>query len=193
MVSQPFPGSRRKSPFGGMPVRGAVKTMRLPVSPLIPPGICGARFLRQQKAGVSFCARRWAAVPHHSRCARKNAETRDMGAAAEAQPISPELVLVSPELREHALRLLPALDPDALFAVPPRPLASPPRPPAPKPAPNVEHEWERPRLSLVEPEPTPPRLPVAVAVYATEALVLGAVRAAGLTAAITIVAFLLAR
>jgi hypothetical protein len=46
---------------------------------------------------------------------------------------------------------------------------------------------------LVEPEPERPRLPVAVAVYATEALFLGALRAAGLTAAITIVAFLLAR
>ena len=120
-----------------------------------------------------------------------------MGAAAEAQPISPELVLVSPELREHALRLLPALDPDALFVVVPRPAAPPRRAPAPapepEPAPDVEHERERPRLVLVEPEPAPPRLPVAVAVYATEALFLGAVRAAGLTVAITIVAFLLAR
>jgi hypothetical protein len=118
-----------------------------------------------------------------------------MGAAAEAQPISPELVLVSPELREHALRLLPALDPDALFAVVPRPVAPPRRAPAhePEPTPDVEHDWERPRLVLVEPEPARPRLPLAVAVYATEALFLGALRAAGLTAAITIVAFLLAR
>jgi hypothetical protein len=117
-----------------------------------------------------------------------------MGDAAEAQPISPELVLVSPELREHALRLLPALDPDTLFAVAPRPAAPPPEPrrqPDPQPQPQLDPE--RPRLVLVEPEPAPPRLPVAVAVYATEALVLGAVRAAGLTAAITILAFLLAR
>jgi hypothetical protein len=101
--------------------------------------------------------------------------------AARAHPISPELVLVSPELREHALRLLPAIDPDALFEVEARPTA--PEPQAP---------LERPRLILVEPQPRAP-LPVAVAAYATEAVVLGALRAAGLTAAITIVAFLLAR
>jgi hypothetical protein len=126
---------------------------------------------------------------------RQNAETRAMGHAAAAQPISPELVLVSPELREHALRLLPALDPDALFAVAPAPAAPSPEPRQPDPQPQLDHDWsqERPRLVLVEPEPAPPRLPVAVAVYATEALVLGAVRAAGLTVAITLLAFLLAR
>jgi hypothetical protein len=104
--------------------------------------------------------------------------------AARAHPISPELVLVSPELREHALRLLPAIDPDALFEVEAR-HAGPvePEPQAP---------LERPRLILVEPQLRAP-LPVAVAAYATEAVVLGALRAAGLTAAITIVAFLLAR
>ena len=128
-----------------------------------------------------------------------------MGAAAEALTISPELVLVSPELREHALRLLPALDPEALFAVPPRPPAQPgplilAAAPEPAPAPELrralEHDREPPpRLVLVEPQQRqpPPRLPVAVALYATEALVLGAVRAAGLTAAIALVAFLLAR
>jgi len=105
--------------------------------------------------------------------------------AARAHPISPELVLVSPELREHALRLLPAIDPDALFQVDARPTA--PVEPEPPHAP-----LERPRLILVEPQPRAP-LPVAVAAYATEALVLGALRAAGLTAAITVVAFLLAR
>ena len=129
-----------------------------------------------------------------------------MGAAAEALPISPELVLVSPELREHALRLLPALDPEALFTVPPRTPAQPgplilAAAPEPAPAPELRLALELdreppPRLVLVEPQPQqlqPPRLPVAVAVYATEALVLGAVRAAGLTAAIALVAFLLAR
>jgi hypothetical protein len=131
---------------------------------------------------------------------RQNAETRTMGDAAEAQPISPELVLVSPELREHALRLLPALDPDALFAVAPAPAVPSPEPrrqPNRQPQPQLrfdhDRELERPRLVLVEPEPAPPRLPVAVAVYATEAIVLGAVRAAGLTVAITLLAFLLAR
>ena len=114
-----------------------------------------------------------------------------MGAAAEARSISPELVLVSPELREHALGLLPALDPDALFVVPPRPAA--PLPPAAGRSRRIDHQWERPRLLLLEPEPPPPRLPVAVAVYATEALFLGAVRGAGLTAAVTVLAFLLSR
>ena len=37
-----------------------------------------------------------------------------MGAAV-AHEISPELVLVCPELRAQALTLLPALDPDELF------------------------------------------------------------------------------
>jgi hypothetical protein len=105
--------------------------------------------------------------------------------AARAQPISPELVLVSPELREQALRLLPAFDPDALFQVDARPTA----PLAPEPA---RVPLERPRLILVEPQQRAP-LPVAVAAYATEALVLGALRAAGLTAAITVLAFMLAR
>ena len=98
-----------------------------------------------------------------------------MGLVA-AQPISPELVLVCPELREHALRLLPALDPDELFAVEREPL--PTRP-------------ERPRLVLVQPQPRAP-LPVALAAYVTEALVLGAVRGTLLVAAIAVVAFLLA-
>jgi len=107
----------------------------------------------------------------------------DMGPAV-AHPISPELALVCPELREQALRLLPPLDPDALFEVEPRP----------EPTPSAH---PRPRLVVVapelKPEPRRPPLPVAVAAYATEALVLGALRAVGLTAAITLVAFVLAR
>jgi len=122
-----------------------------------------------------------------------------MGAAV-AQEISPELVLVCPELREHALTLLPALDPDELFVVEPAPAA-----PKPPPAPVLE----RPRLVLAEPEriapAEPPRVvvpveaerrppfPLALAVYTTEALLLGAVRGAALTAAIAVLAFILAR
>ena len=94
-------------------------------------------------------------------------------------------VLVSPDLREHALQLLPAVDPDALFEVDRRPTAD-----AEQAA--VRIPLERPRLVLFESRPRAP-LPVAVAAYATEALLLGAVRAAGLTAAITVVAFVLAR
>jgi len=111
-----------------------------------------------------------------------------MGAAV-AHEISPELVLVCPELRAHALTLLPALDPDELFAVRP----------APRPTP-VAPVVEPPRLMLVEPgrtvgvdpEPRPP-LPLALAAYTTEALFLGAVRGAALTAVIAAVAFVLAR
>ena len=60
-----------------------------------------------------------------------------MGVAV-AHEISPELGLVCPELREHALTPLPTLDPDELFAVEPA-LAPLPQPP---------------RLALVEPEPS---------------------------------------
>jgi hypothetical protein len=84
--------------------------------------------------------------------------------AAAVHPISPELVLVSPELRERALASLPSIDPDALFLVPPRP----------------EVDARAP-------------LPMAIAAYVAEALFLGAVRAFALVAVIAIAAFLLAR
>jgi len=123
-----------------------------------------------------------------------------MGAAV-AHEISPELVLVCPELRAHALTLLPALDPDELFAVRPAPRPAPrPTPVAPvvepprlvlvEPGPTVGVEPER--TVGVDPEPRPP-LPVALAAYTTEALFLGAVRGAALTAVIAAVAFVLAR
>ena len=122
-----------------------------------------------------------------------------MGAAV-AHEISPELVLVCPELRAHALTLLPTLDPDELFAI------APARPVEPAPAPTPQPR----RLALVAPEPEPepvpvpepesrgeieqrPPLPVALAAYTTEALLLGAVRGAALTAVIAVVAFVLAR
>ena len=100
---------------------------------------------------------------------------------AVAHPISPELALVCPDLREQALRLLRPLDADA-------PAFEPSAEPAPAPA--------RPRLVVVAPERKPePKAPLAVAVaaYATEALVLGALRGVGLTAAIALAAFVLAR
>ena len=108
---------------------------------------------------------------------------------ADAHPISPELALVCPELREQALRLLPPLDPDALFEVEPRPEPAPPARPrlvvlAPPPQQQPQPQQEA--------EPKPP-LPLAVAAYATEALLLGALRAVGLTTAIALVAFVLAR
>jgi hypothetical protein len=112
-----------------------------------------------------------------------------MGAAV-AHPISPELVLVCPELREHALTLLPAVDPEELFAVEPRPAAAPRPVAAPVP--------ERPKLALVEPEPIaePERrapLPLALVAYLTEAVFLSAMRGAALTALIVVLAFVLAR
>jgi hypothetical protein len=110
-----------------------------------------------------------------------NAETSGVGVAV-AQPLSPELVLVCPELRERALAQLQPLDPDALFAVDRRPAK-----------PHVE----RPRPVVVQPppRPRPPRapLPVAVAAYATEALLVGAVRGAALITAIGVAAYVLAR
>jgi hypothetical protein len=85
-----------------------------------------------------------------------------------AEPLSPELVLVSPDLRERALGSLPDLDPDALFVIPPRP--------APPPA-----------------EMRPERLPVALAAYTAEAVVWGALRGVAMFAVIAATAFLLAR
>jgi hypothetical protein len=99
---------------------------------------------------------------------------------AVAHPISPELALVCPELRERALALLPPLDPDALFDVEPRPARPTMTPP---------------RLLVVKPpapRPRPP-LPVAVAAYATEALLFGAVRGAALITAVGVAAYVLAR
>ena len=118
-----------------------------------------------------------------------------MGAAV-AHEISPELVLVCPELREQALTALPTLDPDELFTVEPAP--------APLPQPRlalVEPETEPETEAEPEPRPEPrgevvehrPPLPVALAAYTTEALFLGAVRGAALTAVIAAVAFVLAR
>ena len=90
-------------------------------------------------------------------------KSEGMGAAV-AHSISPELVLVCPELREHALRLLPAIDPDELFAV------------APRTAIATAHR---------------PRLLVALAVYLTGAVFVGALRATALTAVIVAAAFIL--
>jgi hypothetical protein len=85
------------------------------------------------------------------------------------QQISPELVLVSPDLRGRALEELPARDPEALFVVAPRAPLAPPR---------------------VEPRAP---LPMAIAAYVMEALFLGAVRGALMFLAIAVAAFLLAR
>ncbi len=80
---------------------------------------------------------------------------------AVTEPISPELALVCPELRRRALELLPDLDPDALFVV--------------EPAPARERS----------------PLPLALAAYTTEALLVGALRAAAVTAVIAGTAFFL--
>ena len=108
-----------------------------------------------------------------------------MGTAV-AHEISPELVLVCPELRAQALTLLPTLDPDELFTIEPPP---PPRIVEPPRLVLVERKPEPERLP-VEPE-RPAPLPVALAAYATEALLLGALRCLGFTTVIAVAAFAL--
>jgi hypothetical protein len=96
---------------------------------------------------------------------------------AVAQPLSPELALVCPELRAHALELLPAIDPDALFAVTPERVAKviPLRP-----------------VAAVVPDRRRAG-PAAVAAYVAEAVVLGALRATAMIAVIACLAYLLSR
>jgi len=79
-----------------------------------------------------------------------------------AHHLSPELALICPELRAHALALLPTIDPNALFAVAPRP-----------------------RVEVVP-------LPVAFAAYAVEAVLLTALRGVAMTAVIAVASFLVA-
>jgi hypothetical protein len=173
-------GSERKSPFGVMPETGDGRNMRLPDFPLTSP-----RHLRRPFSAATESGR-FAFPGPESNTQGVGAgmpKRRSMGAAV-AHPISPELVLVCPELREHALTLLPAVDPDELFAVEPRPAAEPVQ--------------ERPRLVLVEPDPIAvpegrAPLPVALVAYLTEAIFLSAVRGAALTALIVVLAFVLAR
>ena len=109
-------GPARKSPFGGMPGGAAAERWVCRISPSLPPASAAPVFCGNRKRAFRvFAARR---EPEHSRSGGGNAETISMGAAV-AHPISPELVLVCPELREHALTLLPALDPEELFSVEP--------------------------------------------------------------------------
>ena len=163
------------------------RTMRQPDFPLDSPRQLRRPFSAATGSGRFFFL---ATAAHASRSGRPDAEPVHMGLAA-AHPISPELALVCPELREQAVRLLPPLDPDVLFEVEPR------YDPAPPPRPRLvavppQREPETQAEPEVEPEPKAP-LPVAVVAYATEALLLGALRAVGLVVAITLVAFILAR
>jgi hypothetical protein len=139
-----------------MPAPAGPPRIRLPDFPLTSPGICGARFLRQQEAGATFFGGAQGSPPAVPK-------TRLMA----AEPLSPELVLVSPDLRERARSSLPTIDPDALFVV------------APRPAPVVE-----------EPEG---RRSVALAAYTVEALLWGTLRGVAMFAVIAAAAFLLAR
>lgn len=79
-----------------------------------------------------------------------------------ANPLSPELALICPELRAHALVLLPAIDPNALFAVAPRP-----------------------RVKVVP-------LPVAFAAYAAEAVLRMALHGVVMTTVVAVASFLVA-
>jgi hypothetical protein len=150
-----------KSPVGGMPGECTSRGCECRIPPSPPPGICGARFLRQQEAGAFFFAQAQgsaAAVP----------KPKVMHAAADSL-VSPELVLVSPDLRARALAQLPTIDPDALFRVAPRPAPIPRR---------VEAR---------------PPLPMAIAAYVAEAVFLGAIRGGTLILLIAAAAFLAAR
>ena len=180
-------GPERKSPIGVMPERGVEMNMCVPDFPLTSP-----RHLRRPFSAATGSGRfafSGAAESNIQGVGAEKPKRTSMGAAV-AHPISPELVLVCPELREHALTLLPAVDPEELFAVEPRPAAAPPPVAAPVP--------ERPQLALVEPEriAEPERrapLPLALVAYLTEAIFLGAMRGAALTALIVVLAFVLAR
>jgi hypothetical protein len=154
MVSHATAG---KSPVGGMAEHSPAATMRLPVSPVRPPALAAPAFCGNRKrALLSF---------EGSRFCPARAEKPSM-AVAVAPRLSPELVLVSPDLRERAVASLPARDPDALFRVVPRP--QPPR---------------------VEPQPP---LPLAVAAYAAEAVVFGAIRGGVMVGAVAAASFVLA-
>ena len=176
-------GPARKSPIGVMPERGVEMTMCVPDSPHFPPASAAPVFCGNRKRAF----RVFGAESNIQGVGGGMPKRRSMGAAV-AHPISPELVLVCPELREHALTLLPAVDPEDLFAVEPRPAPRPVAAPVP----------ERPKLALVEPEPIaePERrapLPLALVAYLTEAIFLSAMRGAALTALIVVLAFVLAR
>ena len=109
--------------------------------------------------------------------------------------LSPELALVCPELRAHALTLLPAFDPDELFAIVPSPparIVEPPRLVRVEQAPGRLVPVELERRVPVELKRRAP-LPIALVAYTTEALILGAARGAALTTVIATVAFVLAR
>jgi hypothetical protein len=180
-------GPERKSPFGVMPERGVEMNMCVPDFPLTSPRHLRRPFSAATGSGRFAFSR--AAESNIQGVGAEKPKRTSMGAAV-AHPISPELVLVCPELREHALTLLPAVDPEELFAVEPRPAAAPPPVAAPVP--------ERPQLALVEPEriAEPERrapLPLALVAYLTEAIFLGAMRGAALTALIVVLAFVLAR
>ena len=107
--------------------------------PRASPGACVSRIspsLPPASAAPVFCGNRKRALPLFAdvRAGLKvwpaDAETWTW-APAVAHPISPELALVCPELREQALSSLPPLDPDALFEVAHRPepwVRTPPRP-----------------------------------------------------------------
>ena len=179
-------GPERKSPIGVMPERGVEMNMCVPDFPLTSP-----RHLRRPFSAATGSGRfAFSGAASNIQGAGAEMPKRTSMGAAVAHPISPELVLVCPELREHALTLLPAVDPEDLFAVEPRPAGAP--------QPVATPDPERPKLVLVEPEPIaePERrapLPLALVAYITEAIFLGAMRGAALTALIVVLAFVLAR
>ena len=125
-------GPVRKSPIGVMLERGIGTTMGVPDFPLTSP-----RHLRRPFSAATGSGRfAFSGAESNIQGVGAGMPKRSSMGAAVAHPISPELVLVCPELREHALTLLPAVDPEELFSVEPRPAAP---------------VAERPVLALVEP------------------------------------------
>ena len=180
MVSQGVDGQRHRIPHRRHDPERPPREHGSAGFPLFPPALRRPFSAATGSGRFSFGT---AGTPD-SRSVHPNAETSGVGVAV-AQPLSPELVLVCPELRERALAQLPPLDPDALFAVDRRP----PQPHVVRPRPVVQPPARQP------PRPGPSRapLPVAVVAYATEALLVGVVRGAALITAIGVAAYLLAR
>ena len=169
--------------------RGGGGNMRLPDLPLTSPGTCGARFLRQQEAGAPFFA--WATRAGTSRSERANAETISMGAAVAHESSGSRSSVRAPRARAD-----PAAGARSRRALHDRSLTTGPHHGAAASSSSSKSRSSSSLLSLSGASLKPQRrapLPVALVVYTTEALLLGAARGAALTMAIATVAFVLAR
>ena len=193
MVSQPFPASTAEIPLRGHALAGGREDDAIAGSPLNSPrhlrrpfsaATEGGRSLFAHVSSMPPCSRSAAKCRNesHGRRRRKPADlTRACSSARSCASTHSGFCLRSTRTRSSPSR-------PGRRRRPP----SPRRQPDPQPQPELDRE--RPRLVLVEPEPARPRLPVAVArVRDRGARSRRRPGAPGLTAAITILAFLLAR